>query len=49
MYMENNVLLEGSRVQVTAHGPFRGLSGTILMVDAIPAALSYFGLSLRPA
>ena len=37
--MENNVLLEGSRVQVSGSGPFRGLSGTILIVDAIPADL----------
>ena len=37
--MENKVLQEGSRVQVTMRGPFRGLSGNILMVDAIPADL----------
>lgn len=39
MYTENNVLQEGNRVQVTMRGPFRGLSGKILMVDAIPADL----------
>jgi hypothetical protein len=37
MYMENKLLQEGSRIQVTMRGPFRGLSGKILMVDAIPA------------
>jgi hypothetical protein len=39
MHLDNNVLQEGSRIQVTGHGPFRGLSGAILIVDTIPAEL----------
>jgi len=37
--MEDTELLVGSRVQVTGYGPFRRLSGTILMVDTIPTDL----------
>jgi hypothetical protein len=33
--MQNNLFLVGSRVQVISYGPFRGLKGTILMVDTI--------------
>ncbi len=33
--MQNNVFLVGSRVQVMSYGPFRGLKGTILLVDNI--------------
>jgi hypothetical protein len=37
--MENNLFLVGSRIRVISYGPFRGLRGTILRVDAITANL----------
>jgi hypothetical protein len=37
MNMENTLFPIGSRVRVTSYSPFRGLSGTIRIVDAIPA------------
>jgi hypothetical protein len=37
--MENNLFLVGSRIRVVSYGPFRGLRGTILMVDTITTNL----------
>ena len=34
-----NVLQVGSRIRVTSYGPFRGLKGTIRIVDTITADL----------
>lgn len=34
--MSNQVLSTGSRVRVTTYSPFRGLKGTIRIVDVIP-------------
>jgi hypothetical protein len=36
---KGNVLQVGSRVRVISYGPFRGLRGTILVVDTIAADL----------
>lgn len=33
--MRNDLFPSGSRVQVTSYGPFRGLKGTVLQVNAI--------------
>ena len=37
--MKNNILPVGSNIQVTSNSHFRGLIGTILMVDNIAADL----------
>ena len=51
--MQNNLLLVGSRVQVMSDGPFRGLKGTILVVDTITIDLEepfcYYLIALEGA
>lgn len=34
-FMRNATLLTGNRVRVTSYGPFRGLHGTIQLVDMV--------------